>query len=159
MYLDSSAITRRCVAEEGSEAIDAPYARSEARGRDLCFSLWNVGEVLGAIAKARRMGWLTAAGAEPAAWSFVRESTKLRHLGALRTVPVRGDPLEAALTLLFRWDIEQADALQIATCQDLRASAFVSGDRQLLGVARAGGLTARDPLEDADRLRSPKGKL
>jgi predicted nucleic acid-binding protein len=154
VYLDSSAIAKRYVEEEGSEAIDALYARSEVREMDLCFSLWNVGEVLGAIAKARRLRWLTPAGAETAAWSFVRESMKLRHMGALRTAPVRGDLLEAAITLLFRRDIEQADALQIATCQDLRASAFVSADRSLLEAARAEGLAALDPIRDAGRLRA-----
>lgn len=154
VYLDSSAIAKRYLAEEGSEALDALYARSEARETDLCFSLWNVGEVLGAIAKARRVGWLTAEGAETAAWSFVQESMKLRHLGALRTVPVRGDLLEGALALLFRRDIEQADALQIATCKDLGATALVSADRQVLRAARAEGLTALDPVADGARLRS-----
>ena len=154
VYLDSSAITKRYVAEEGSEAIDALYGRAEARKIGLCFSLWNVGEVLGAIAKARRLGWFPPEQAEAAAWSFVQESTKLHHLGALRTAPVRGDLLEEAITLLFRQDIEQADCLQIATCKDLGASAFVSADRRLLEVARAEGLTALDPVHDGPRLRS-----
>src|SRR6266487_1137126 len=154
VYLDSSAVAKRYIAEAGTETIDALYARSEAREMQLGFSLWNVGEVLGAIARARRVRWLTPAEAETAAWSFVGESMKLRRLGALRTVPVRGDLLEAAIALLFRRDIEQADALQIATCKDLRAAALISAERRVLEAARAEGLTALDPVRDEARIRS-----
>ncbi len=154
VYLDSSAVAKRYLAEDGTEAVDALYRRAEAREVRLAFSLWNVGEVVGAIAKAERLRWISRAEAEAAAWTFLRETVKLRDLGGLRTVPVRGDLLAETLPLLFRRGIRQADGLQIATCKGLGASAFVSADRRLLGVARAEGLTALDPVEDGPRIRS-----
>lgn len=154
VYLDSSAIAKRYLAEDGTEAVDALYRRAEARQIRLAFSLWNVGEVVGAIAKAERLRWISKKQAGAATWAFLRESLKLRDLGVLRAAPVRGDFLAEALTLLLRQGIAQADGLQIATCKDLGASVLVSADRRLLEVARSEGLTALDPAEDGPRLRS-----
>ncbi len=154
VYLDSSAIAKRYLAEDGTAAVDALYRRAEGRGVVLAFSLWNVGEVVGAIAKAERLRWISRRESEAATWTFLRESLKLRDLGGLRAVPVRGDLLAAALPLVLRRGIGPADGLQIATCADLGAAALVSADRRLLEAARAEGLTAFDPVTDAARLRA-----
>lgn len=45
LYLDSSVIVKRYVAEEGSEAAARIYEASDAKEMDICFSLWNVGEL------------------------------------------------------------------------------------------------------------------
>ena len=154
VYLDSSAIAKRYLAEDGSETVDALYRRAEAREVRLAFSLWNVGEVARAIAKAERLRWISKKQAGAATWAFLRESLKLRDLGVLRTIPVRGDLLAKALTLLLREGIGQADGLQIATCKEFGASALVSADRRLLEVARSEGLAALDPVGDGPRIRS-----
>ena len=140
--------------EDGSEAVDDLYHRAEARELRLAFSIWNLGEVLGAVAKARRRGWLSEERAGTVAWSLLRETLKLRGLGSLRIVPVRGDLLAQSIPLLFRRGLSQSDGLQIATCKDLQASALVSADERLLEAARAEGLLALHPVTDAERLRA-----
>ena len=152
--MDSSAIAKRYVAEDGAEAVDALYHRAEAGAIGLAFSVWNIGEVLRAVAKAQRLGWISSDEAGTAAWAFVRETLKVRSLGALRIVPVRGDLLAAAVPLLFRRGLSQPDGLQITTCKDVAGEAFVSADRRLLQAARAEGLLALHPTTDAERLRS-----
>lgn len=154
VYLDSSAVVKRYVAEEGSDAVDALYHRAEARALSLAFSLWNLGEVVGAVARAGRRGWITQEEATRAAWALVQETLKVRGLGVLRVVPVRSDLLAACVPLLFRHGLSQPDGLQIATCKDLQASAFVCADKRLLQAAEAEGLLALHPVVDAQRVRA-----
>ncbi|OGS51109.1 MAG: hypothetical protein A3K65_06685 [Euryarchaeota archaeon RBG_16_68_12] len=148
VYLDSSATVKRYLVEGGSEAVDALYHRAEAGDLQLAFSQWNLGEVLGAFAKAQRRGMITAREMETASWTFIRETLKLRGLRALRLFPVRGDLLARAIPLLFRHGLGQADALQIASSKELAATALITADQSLLRAARAEGLSALDPTID-----------
>lgn len=152
VYLDSSAIVKRYVAERGTEAIDRLYHRSEAGRLTLGFSLWNVGEVLGAFIRARRLGSLSDRQLGRIAASFLGETLKERGLGNLRVVPVRGDLLAGTLPLLLRHPLTQPDGLQIVTCRDIEAEALVSADERLLRAAEAEGLHALHPGDDAEEL-------
>ncbi|MFQ5838324.1 MAG: type II toxin-antitoxin system VapC family toxin [Thermoplasmata archaeon] len=154
VYLDSSVLAKRYLVEGGTEAVDTLYHRAEAGEVRLAFSLWNLGEVLSAVAKAQRLDWISPDEARTAAWSLIRETLKVRNLGALRIVPVRGDLLAQAVPLLFRHGLTQPDGLQITTCKDIPAEAFVSADRKLLEAALAEGLFALHPVTDEDRIRS-----
>ncbi len=154
VYLDSSALAKRYLAEPGTESIDELYHRAEARALRLAFSLWNIGEVLGAIAKAQRLGWISMVEAGNVAWAFVRETLKIRSLGSLRIAPVRGDLLADTIPLLFRHGLSQPDGLQITTCRDLRGDALVSADRRLIEAARQEGMRAYHPVADAQQLRA-----
>ncbi len=154
VYLDSSALAKRYLAEEGTEAIDSLYRRAEAGGLQLAVSLWNIGEVLSAIARALRLGWISEDEARKASWALLRETLKFRGLGRLWTVPVRGDLLADAVPLLFRQGLTQPDGLQIITCKDVRADTLVSSDRRLLRAATQEGLRALDPVVDASSLQS-----
>ena len=48
-YLDSSAIIKRYIKEPGSEIIKQLYQRAYTGELKICFSIWNIGEVLGAL--------------------------------------------------------------------------------------------------------------
>jgi predicted nucleic acid-binding protein len=154
VYLDSSAIAKRYLGEEGADVLDALYRRAESRAVSISFSMWNIGEVLRAIARARQTDWISERDARAAAWLFVQETLKLRGLGGLRLAALRGDLLASAVPLLFRRGLTQPDALQIVTCKDVGGTVLVSSDVKLLRAAMEEGLDAADPLEDADRLRS-----
>lgn len=153
VYLDSSAVTKRYVLEPGTEHLDGLYHRAEAGGLGLAFSLWNVGEVARALMRAQATGRLESDEVREVLWNFLRETRKMRLLGALRVVPVRGDLLAEAVALLLRRGLSQPDALQIATSRDLAAEAFVAADRRLLEAARAEGLRALDAVADGDALQ------
>ncbi len=152
--MDSSAIVKRYLAEEGSPAVDDLFHRAEAGEIRLAFSLWNVGEVLRAVTRAGRLGWVSEGKAREAAWTFLQETLKIRGLGRLRVVSVRGDLLASGMPLILRKGISQPDALQIATCKDLRARAFVCADERLIRAAREEGLHAFHPVIDAAQLRA-----
>lgn len=58
VYLDSSAIVKRYVLEEGSDKVKEVYLEAFNGAASLHFSLWNVGEVLGALDTYYRRKWL-----------------------------------------------------------------------------------------------------
>ena len=49
VYLDSSAIVKRYVAEKGSKVIDKIYDKAENSQLKIVFSIWNIGEVIGVV--------------------------------------------------------------------------------------------------------------
>lgn len=49
IYLDSSSIVKRYIEETGSKVIDTVYQKAETETLKFTFSLWNVGETLGAL--------------------------------------------------------------------------------------------------------------
>ncbi len=147
--MDSSAFVKRYLVEEGTDAIDGVYRRAEAGEIRISLSLWNIGEVLRAFVKAARRGVMTESGAQAIAWKFLRETLKLRGLGALRFLSVRGDLLARTIPLIFRHGVCQADGLQITSSVELRVAALISADESLVRVARAEGLIALHPVENA----------
>lgn len=150
VYLDSSALVKRYIAEEGSAAIDGVYRRAEGLDLQLAFSLWNIGEVLRAIARARALRALTQREAAESTWLFLRESLKFRALGSLRIVPVGSDVIAAAIPLLLASRLSQPDAIQIATALGSGTDAFLAADDRLVREARREGLNALDPVRDAE---------
>jgi predicted nucleic acid-binding protein len=152
VYLDSSALAKRYLAEEGTETIDTLYRRAESGDLDLAFSVWNVGEVMSAVAKAQRLGYLSQDEAREVAWSLVSETRKAVGLGVLHVLPVRGDLLAESIPLLFRRGLTQPDALQITSCRDVPTEILVSADQRLLEAARAEGLQALNPVADAAKI-------
>ncbi len=66
-YLDSSAIVKRYVREEGSDVVRGLYLKAYAGEVILSYSTWNIGEVLGAFDKAVRLGRVSSE-----AYSLVR---------------------------------------------------------------------------------------
>lgn len=59
LYLDSSAIVRRYVAERGSDSTARIYEKSEMKEITICFSIWNIDETIGVIDYYHRRGWIT----------------------------------------------------------------------------------------------------
>jgi predicted nucleic acid-binding protein len=59
LYLDSSTIVKRYVEETGSESVSLLYGKSDVQELTLCFSLWNLGEVIGVIDYYQKRGWIT----------------------------------------------------------------------------------------------------
>jgi len=49
LYLDSSAIVKRYVLEEGTKKVQETYLEALNGAASLYFSIWNIGEVLGAL--------------------------------------------------------------------------------------------------------------
>jgi predicted nucleic acid-binding protein len=49
VYLDSSALLKRYVKEEGSDVLNTIYSKTDSAEISLSSSIWNIGEVIGVL--------------------------------------------------------------------------------------------------------------
>jgi predicted nucleic acid-binding protein len=140
VYLDTSAIVKRYVREEGSREVSELYERALDGDLKLAFSIWNVGEALVVFDKYRRRGILSSEGFSTVLSNFRRETRRLLKLGLLKVVPVRNRLLIESWKLITRYGVYVADALQIVSARRAGADLLVTGDRRLASVAEAEGV-------------------
>jgi len=142
VYLDSSAIVKRYVSEEGSDAVGEVYEAALAGEHRIAFSAWNIGEVLGVLDRYYRRGWLGEEDYGAARAQFLGETLRLLRLGLVKIVPVKTSLLIRSWGLVERYHVYQADALQLVSAEHVGAREFLTGDRRLAEVAVDEGLEA-----------------
>ena len=140
LYLDSSAIVKRYVLEEGTEKVKDTYLEALSGTAILNFSIWNIGEVLGALQAYYRRKWLENDDYTAARESFVAETTRLIKLGVAKVIPVRSKLLTQSWLFVEKYHIYVADALQIVSAKNLGVDRLLSGDRRLVDVSREEGV-------------------
>lgn len=136
LYLDSSAIVKRYVLEEGTEKVNDTYLEALSGTASLHFSIWNIGEVLGALHAYYRKKLLESDDYATARESFIAETTRLIRLGVAKVMPVRSKLLTQSWLLVEKYHIYVADALQIVSAKNLGVDRLLSGDRRLVDVSR-----------------------
>jgi predicted nucleic acid-binding protein len=136
VYLDSGAIVKRYVLEEGSDKVREIRLEAFNGAATLHFSVWNVGEVLGALDAYYRRGWLESEGCRVARESFIAETVRLLKLGVAKVVPVRSRLLAESWLLVEKHHIYEADALQIVSAKNLGVDQLLSGDQRLVDISR-----------------------
>lgn len=82
-YLDSSAIIKRYVREEGTEAVTKSFLKAYSGECQISFNIWNIGEVLGAFDRARSMGRLRASDYSTSRERFIAETKRMNKLGVV----------------------------------------------------------------------------
>lgn len=142
VYLDSSAIIKRYVKEPGSEYVRKIYLKAYTGDMVISYSLWNVGEVLGVLDRARRLGRLDEETYAKTRLRFLVETRRMAKLGIAIIVPVKSKLLRDSWRLVEKYHIYQADALQIVTAKLVRSEQFITGDKDLYSVAVEEGLNA-----------------
>lgn len=151
-YLDSSAIVKRYSREAGTTGVVVVY-RSAYDGRStLCFSEWNIGEVLGVLQRKARIS------SRPRAYASRKnrlhgEVATLSRLGSLEVAVVSSRALRESWSVLEQHQLYVADALQIVTARTQACDHFVTGDGNLRATAGVEGLDALDPARDLARIR------
>ncbi len=105
LYLDTSTLVKRYVAERGSKETIELAARAEMVGT----SLVSRTEVAAAVAKAVRLGWLSAESGREAQRAF------LSHWPAFVRIPVTEALLSRADTLAWDFALRAYDAVQLAS--------------------------------------------
>jgi uncharacterized protein len=138
-YLDSSALAKRYVQEEGSDAMDQIFERAEKGEESVFFSTWNVGELAVVFDKYERDGLLEA---KSVMMAFLSEVKRLGKARSAEVVPISGSLIAEAVALTLKHHIYIADALQVVSCRTVTDAGFVTADRRLTGVARVEGLNA-----------------
>jgi len=135
VYLDSSAIVKRYIKEPGSDLVRSFYLKAYSGDIKLSYSLWNIGEVLGVIDKARCMDRLDENSFKIVKERFLLETRRATKLGLAVIVPVKTRILVEAWNLIENHHIYEADALQIATAKRLNAKKFLTADSNLHEIA------------------------
>lgn len=136
IYLDSSAIVKRYVLEEGTNKVEDAYLEVLNGAATLHFSVWNVGEVLGVFDSYSRKRWLGIEDYKTVRDSFIAETTRLIKLGAAKVIPVKSKLIAKSWFLVEKYHIYQADALQIVSAKDLGVDQLLSGDQRLVEVSK-----------------------
>lgn len=131
--LDSSALSKRFVAEEGSGEVDKILLDAAEVG--LCILC--LPEVVSALARRRREGLLTAQQYREAR---VRLADEVRDSTVLDLTP---SVIAETVALLDANALRAADALHVACAIDWRADLFVTSDRQQVEAARRAGLKVK----------------
>jgi len=140
VYLDSSAMVKRYVKEPGSNVVKELYLKAYSGELILSFSMWNIGEVLGAFDRASTSGRLSSDVYKVVRRRFILETKRMVKLGLALVVPLKIKILKETWKLLEKYHIYVADALQIATAKYISAARFMTGDRYLHEVAMKEGL-------------------
>ena len=154
IYLDTSVIIKRYVAEQGSEAVDAIYEKAEVGQLAIAFSLWNIGELLGVLNENRRRKWLTEEEFTNAIAYFDGETSKLARLKTIEIIPITTKIVTEAWNILLNYHLYQSDALQIASSVDKKSDVLLSADRRLVEACRKAKLETYNIEKDEEELRS-----
>ena len=135
IYLDSTAIVKRYIKELGSDTAKRVFLKAYSSEIRLSFSIWNIGEVLGALDRAKRIRRINEEAYSIAKRRFLLETRRMTRLGLSTVVPIRTKTLVDAWKLIEKHHVYEADALQIATARQVNATQFMTGDRCLHEIA------------------------
>ncbi len=152
-YLDTSAIIKRYVQEQGSENIDRIYRKAESGELTIAFSLWNIGEVLGVLDGNRRKQWFNEKEFRNALFNFDDETTRLSKLKSIEIIPLTTKIVRQSWNILMTYHIYQSDALQMASCLAKKSDAFLTADQRLIEASRKANLETYDIENDEEKIR------
>ncbi|MCW4018921.1 MAG: type II toxin-antitoxin system VapC family toxin [Candidatus Bathyarchaeota archaeon] len=152
LYLDTSVVLKRYLAESGTEIADLLFDEAEAGELTITISMWNIGEVLGVFDTKHRQGWLKEKEFKMAQNNFAKELVKLIRLKAIEVTPIFGSVLAESWNVLMKYHIYEADALQMTTCRYGKNDALISNDEKLVEVSRKSGLQAFSITRDKEEI-------
>ncbi|MGB9959594.1 MAG: type II toxin-antitoxin system VapC family toxin [Candidatus Bathyarchaeales archaeon] len=135
IYADSSSIVKRYIEEKGSEVVDTLYEKAESGKLKIAFSIWNVGEVLGALDKYFSRKLLTEKEFKTALTDFILESIKMARLDALQILPITAKTITESWLMVLKHHIYEADALQIAASKEANCNILLTADEKLAKTA------------------------
>ncbi|MGC9108610.1 MAG: type II toxin-antitoxin system VapC family toxin [Infirmifilum sp.] len=105
VYLDTSVIVKRYVAESGSDYMKNIYKSAYNVKLKIAFSLWNVGETLGVLDKAKRLGRLNEEDYGLVKRRFLGETTRLLKLNVLIIVDLKSFIIKQTWKIMEKSDL------------------------------------------------------
>ena len=153
LYLDTSVMLKRYVTELGTETADIIFDKAETGELTITISLWNIGEALGVLDERRRKAWLTEEEFDQTLKNFAGELLKLIRLNALEVIPVSTPVLTDTWNTVMTSHIYEADALQIATCEQSKSDALITADEKLAKTSHKLGLKTYHITKDENDLK------
>ncbi len=131
IYLDTSAIIKRYVEEEGTNEVDKYFEKSYKNDIVLVFSHFNIGECAVVFDKYERKGMINA---KETFKTMINELYVLAKLGNLILVPVSYDIIKTSVEYIFKFHIYIADAIQLASFKKENCDKFLTFDEKLKKV-------------------------
>lgn len=157
VYLDSSSVAKRYLAEKGTDTIDSIYESAETGKLMLFFSVWNIGELLGVIDRHRSRGQLSEKELNRTVVDFITESMKLFKLGCLVVMPLDYEILLDSWQILMAHHIYVADALQIASALKAKCPFLLTADKDVAQIAKTKRIEAFNVERQEDEIRKVLG--
>jgi len=150
VYLDTSALIKRYIEEEGTEIVDWLFERASP-DLTLVISLWNLSESMVAVDKYRRRGAISDGELRGLVRQLIVEIRGYWERGLLRIVPLPPDLLVETWRYILDQHIYAGDAIQIVTCVRERCDFLVAADQRLVEVCRRLGIECFNPELAEDR--------
>jgi predicted nucleic acid-binding protein len=110
IYLDTSALVKRYVEEEGTQEVDKLFDSAYRGSAVLATSVLNIGEAASVLDKKARRGEL-AGDVKTAVSLMLREVKTLARLGSFVVVPLVGKILRESIAVVLRHHVYVVDAL------------------------------------------------
>lgn len=139
IYLDTSALVKRYVEEEGTGEVDSLFDSAYRGSEVLATAALNLGEAVSALDKKARRGELSG-DVKTAASLMLREVRMLARLGNFLIVPLAGRILRRSVAIVLKHHVYIVDALQAASCLYVKCGVFYTADRELARVAEEEGI-------------------
>jgi predicted nucleic acid-binding protein len=130
LFTDSSALAKRYVADEKSEALDELLAAADT----LAVSVLCLPEIISSLCRRRRERFLTAA-----QYGIARSALE-SDLADATVIQMVDEVLAESIHLLESNPIRAADAIHIASALVWRADVFASADARQCAAAKISGL-------------------
>ncbi|MEM1509190.1 MAG: type II toxin-antitoxin system VapC family toxin [Thermofilaceae archaeon] len=135
-YLDTSAIIKRYVEEQGSRTVDDLFNRAHKGSVAIILSYWNIGEAAVVFDKYERLGLKSTEVFKV----MLRELRMLLRTRSAILVNVTPRIIRESVKLVFKHHLYIADAIQITSAKQANARILVTGDARLAEACRAEGL-------------------
>jgi len=116
------------------------------------FSIWNVGEVLGAFDRYVVRNVPEEDDFRTSVSDFLSESIKLGKLGSLVVSPLGSHVITEAWLILVRQHVYEADALQVATAKSLNCDVLLTADRSLVDTCRRESVASFNVETEQERI-------
>lgn len=142
IYLDSSAIIKRYIKEPGSSEVKRIYLKAYSGDTVVSYSIWNIGEVLGALDRAHLTKRIDRESYNIVRRRFMLDVKRLVKLGSLLLIPMHNELLVDGWGLIEKHHIYEADAIQIVSAKYSKAGRFLTGDKHLHKVALSEGINS-----------------
>jgi predicted nucleic acid-binding protein len=136
IYLDTSALVKRYVEEEGTQEVDRLFDSAYRGSAVLATSALNLGETSSVLDRKARRGELSG-DVKAAVSLMLREVRTLARLGSFVVVPLVGKVMRESIAVVLRHHVYVVDALQVASCKYVNCEAFYTADKELAEIAEA----------------------
>jgi predicted nucleic acid-binding protein len=128
VYLDSGALVKRYIKEDGTDIVDNIFRDAESNNAIIYSSLWNIGEVTGVFDRYDRKNIVKLGDVLD---KFLNEIERLGSKGSFEIVNINYALIKEATNYVIKHHIYIADALQIASCKSVGCNDFFTSDKNL----------------------------